>query len=95
MPTQELKAPLRAFRRLYDDHMRVLAMAEEADAGFDAGEFSAGYHARLQEELFERSVTQVAQRFNVDAEALAYAANWCETEEQRYWFDAYQRRTNG
>ncbi len=68
-----LKPAVRAAKRLIDDYMKEAAVGEEANAGFDAGEWSGPAHADLQMQEEERLMCVVANKFSVPVDELIKA----------------------
>lgn len=79
---------VRAYRRLTQPLIEASLAVEEADAGFDAGEWSGPCHAaRLEEDLvaLER---QVAHRFGLGRRELIYMVAAADDVERNRLFDA-------
>lgn len=74
---------LRIFNRLWARYAPLAAMAQEADAGFDGGEWSGPLHGEAQDAEFERLLQLVAERTGVAArliEAELHRAGWIEQQ---------------
>ena len=61
---------VRALRRVLKEKAIINCEAAMADAGFDAGEFSYGFHARAWDETVTRVTALVADRFGLTPRAL-------------------------
>lgn len=63
-----LKHAARAFHRVWCGILQDLCAAEEADAGFDAGEFSGKFHADIQDKAYARTTQLLAEKtgYSVD-----------------------------
>lgn len=76
------KTAARAFRRIWAEKSCALSIGAAADAGFDGGEFSAGFHANLTHEAQEQAMEAVAQRFGMTAYQLDAALH---RDEDEWW----------
>lgn len=61
---------IRTFYRLWGPISDQLETAATADAGFDAGEWSASIHAKQQQALYYEYVAKVARAFQMRVEQL-------------------------
>lgn len=70
-----IHAVARVLGRIDADH----AAAAEADAGFDAGEWSGRWHDALAEKHAEEALAAIARRFGMEpAELERQHRAWCE-----------------
>jgi hypothetical protein len=76
----ELQA-VRAFARIIEPINASHDECIEADAGFDAGEFSGPAHDRMLMEEYERVAAVVAPRFGLDADLLLHAYGWWASDQ--------------
>lgn len=60
----------RVFNRVYAPIAERRSLAEDADAGFDAGEWSGPAHARDADREYVRTLRSVARRVNVRPKAI-------------------------
>ena len=82
MTTNNVKVAIRAFRRIWFPVEVMLGQVEEADVGFDGGEFSGEFHCKQRERLQNEYVAKVAARFGIPAEHLEYSVREAEHFEQ-------------
>jgi hypothetical protein len=73
-------AAVRAFNRVWRPISDRLEMAADADAGFDAGEFSGKFHGDLMGREFFRCLDLVATRFGITGNQLWYATEAASQE---------------
>lgn len=78
---RRLLPAVRALRRVWAPIGSALAEAEEADAGFDAGEFSGPWHANFADDEWHRVIRGVADRWGVDEGRLWTATQYWDWEE--------------
>ena len=75
--------PCRVFTKIWREKSEALGVGAEADAGFDAGEFSGAYHGSLYVSEFEKTLEYVAKRFDMEPkelDALVYEAEMKQFE---------------
>lgn len=83
---------VRAFRRVYNPIAKLRCEATEADAGFDGGEFSRGWHAAASVNEYNRTLARVAHRFGMRARQLHNAVCNAGMEEHEYQMNAGRPR---
>lgn len=88
-------AAVRAYRRAAGPIIQASGEAEEADAGFDGGEWSGPAHATMLEERLVELERRVAARFNLTRRELMYMCLDADYEEQRRFQDAHINREQG
>lgn len=82
-------AAVRAFNRIWSPIGARLRMAEEADAGFDAGEFSGAYHHEVQGDEWGRVIRVVAASYGIPTNVLENDLARYDAEN----FEEYYKRT--
>lgn len=88
-PTRINYPAVRAFNRVWNPIAHDLGMIEEADRGFDGGEFSGSFHNDQWSREYARVLALVGSRFDVKADALdemVMDADWIENEK---WVESY------
>lgn len=71
MKVTEVKWPaVRAFRKVWTPLFEGMIEAEEADAAFDAGEWSGEAHSNLQDERYNEILAKIAPRFELSTKDL-------------------------
>jgi hypothetical protein len=84
--TKRDKRGARAFRRVFADRTAAWDEAENADAGFDGGEWSGLAWARTWERQAEDTAEFIAGKFALDVNRLLEAVFILENiEGERYW----------
>lgn len=79
-------AAVRAFRKVFAPIEFSLAVGREADAGFDAGEWSGPAHSRIEEQEHAECVARVAARFGMTAEELDHdVCHACHIEDDCFY----------
>jgi len=79
---------VRAFTRAWAPIAESHAEGAQADAGFDAGEFSGPAHATLEHDAYWAALERVAERFRLTVvmlDRMCYAAGMIELD---HWRDA-------
>lgn len=94
MSTSNTQGAVRALRRLAGAHQRAISEAAAADAGFDAGEWSAAYHDRQAETSFEADLATVAARYGMQPGELYCAVMTAEDAETSRLIEALNARNN-
>jgi hypothetical protein len=61
---------VRAFNRIWEPISESIELAADADAGFDAGEWSGDHHAKRLADEFYRVMELVAGRFGLTRQEL-------------------------
>lgn len=72
----------RAVDRAYDRMDEDLAEAAEADAGFDGGEWSAGFHDEIREDRHAAFYANVGAIFNLTSRQIA-DLHWQHLQNQQ------------
>lgn len=92
MEIDNVTRAVRAFRRVYDPIAKLRCEATEADAGFDGGEFSRGWHAAASVNEYNRTLARVAHRFGMRARQLHNAVCVVGMEEHEHRMNAGRAR---
>ena len=81
---------VRAFARLATLKMESVELGRIADAGFDAGEFSGGWHENRADEVIENTEEVVAAAFGFPVEDLRRMLEAADYEERARFFRAQE-----
>jgi hypothetical protein len=76
---------IRAFNKVWGPKADALAVAAQADAGFDGGEFSGPAYGYITVRVFEETLAAVAERFGLTAAELDNAIQQYERDQQQRW----------
>ena len=86
---------VRALRRALAPVQQSRALAEYADAGFDAGEWSGPAHAEAAMREMEEMAEAVGERFSLGGEHLLTMLMEADQLQDSCWWDALQANVEG
>jgi hypothetical protein len=88
MLTTTQKHAVRAFAHIFNKTAELAEIAASADAGFDGGEWSRGWHCTQIEIAHDDILQYVAQRFGITADELYCAVNEMEMVNELHFLRA-------
>ena len=86
---------VRALSRALRPVQEARELAERADAGFDAGEWSGPLHAEAAEQEAGEMAAKVGQRCGLSADDLLDQYSASSHHQEGYWMQALQERVEG